>query len=294
MVALVGIGFQVLVNERMEAFESGVGSAGEGVDRWNGAVKIFEAPGDVFGERFAGKGFWHAPLALRPGAVGSDEEFGECSFEVRAHVLEQEVVATEDGGGHDDVGIDGPVRKLEATGENVAPALRFAAGIFVADEDGGVDFIEEFFKGVIGMAAEDEADTAMFGVFFDVTEALLHEVVVTEVGVGVVRNDGEEDDNGKGEEIGSVDGDVEGGIVMDAHGALHPVDDTPAVGEWRAVAPDEDAGVVGEFCEVLGLRGRPWHWQCPLCGAFIVHGVGHAARMDGDCNYKSRRGYSMG
>jgi len=81
---------------------------------------------------------------------------------------------------------------------------------------------------------------------------------------------------------------------MDAHGALHPVDDALAAGAGRTVAPNEDAGVAGEFSEVFGLSGRPWHSQCPLCGAFIVDGVDHAARMGGGCGYKSRRGYSMG
>jgi len=211
---------------------------------------------------------------LRRGAVGRDEECGERRFEVRAHVLKQKVVATEDGGGHDDVGIDGPVRKLEAEGENAAPSLGLAAGIFVADEEGGVDFFEEFLEGVIGVAAEDEADAAISGVFFDVTEALLHEVVVAEVGVGVVGNDGEENDDGKAEEVCGVDGDVEGGVLMDAHGALHPVDDAVAAGARRTVAPNEDAGVVGEFSEGFGLRGRPWHaglprvrcFYCPRCG----------------------------
>jgi len=55
----------------------------------------------------------------------------------------------------------------------LAPAFGLATGVFVADEDCRTNFFEEFFEGVVGVTAEDEANAALFGVFFDVAQALL-------------------------------------------------------------------------------------------------------------------------
>ena len=172
---------------------------------------------------------------------------------MRAHVLELEVIAAEDGRRNDDVGVDGPEREFEAACEDFAPALRFTTGVFVADEHCGADFFEEFLDRIIGVAAENKADTALGCVRFDVAQTLLHEVVVTQVGVGVVRDDRKEDHDGQTEQVGDVNRNIKSGVVLDAHGALHPVDDAFAVGARRLVASDNDARV---FCELLkSLRG---------------------------------------
>ena len=76
----------------------------------------------------------------------SDEEVWECLLEVGTHVLEEEVVATEDGRGDDDVGVDRPVGQLEFTGQNLSPAFGLAAGVLVADEEGGLNFFEKRFQ----------------------------------------------------------------------------------------------------------------------------------------------------
>ena len=104
------------------------------------------------------------------------------------------------------------------------------------------------------MATEDEADSSVGGVGFDVAKALLHEVVVAEVGVRVIGNDREENNYRQIEEVGDLDGEIESGIVVDAHCALHPVDDALGVGPRRAVTANEDARVTGECGEWIRER----------------------------------------
>jgi len=82
---------------------------------------------------------------------------------------------------------------------------------------------------------------------------------VAEIGVGVVGDDGEEDYDRKTEKVGDVDGDVERGVLKDADGALHPVDDAFGVGAWWRFTPDEDARVGREPGEIFGLVRIAWH-----------------------------------
>jgi len=180
-------------------------------------------------------------------------------------VLEEEVIAAEDGGGYDYIGIYGPVGELEFAGEDFAPAFGFAAGVLVSYKDGGLDFFEELLEGIVWMTAEDEVYTPLGGIRFYVSEALLHEAVVAEVGVGVVGNDGEEDYDGEAEKVGSIDRDVERRVLDDAHGALHPVDDAFAVRAGWAAAADEDAWVVSELGEGLRKRGAGHASSYCLC-----------------------------
>ena len=58
---------------------------------------------------------------------------------------------------------------------------------------------------------------------------------------------GEEDDDRYAESVGGFDGDIQGGIVATALGALHPVDHAGAVGVWAAGAAGSDAGIAWEF-----------------------------------------------
>jgi hypothetical protein len=95
------------------------------------------------------------------------------------------------------------------------------------------------------VSAEDESYPPPCRVGLHIAQPLLHEVVVAEVGVGVVGDNGKENDYRQAEEVGGVDSYVEGGVVMDAHGALHPVDDALAAGAGQAVASDEYARVGG-------------------------------------------------
>lgn len=183
-----------------------------------------------------------------------NEEVGQRLLEIRAHVLEEEVVAAEDGRWDDNIGVDSPVWEVEFTCQDFAPALRFAAGVFVADKKRGLHLFKELLEGVVGMTAEDEADSPLGCIGFDVAQSLLHEVVVAKVRVGVVGNNGKEDDDRKAEVVGDLDCGIEGGVRVNAHGALHPVDDAFAIGARRAIAADEDARIRGELGERCWCR----------------------------------------
>jgi hypothetical protein len=161
------------------------------------------------------------------------------------HVLEEEVVAAEDLGGDNDIGIHRPVGEPEFAGEGLAPALRLAAGVLVADENGSLDLFQELLERVVRVAAKDESYPPPPCVGLHIAQPLLHEVVVAEVGIRVVGDNGKEDNCRQAEEVGGVDSYVEGGVVMDAHCALHPVDDALAAGARQAVASDENARVGG-------------------------------------------------
>ena len=128
---------------------------------------------------------------------------------------------------------------------------------------------EKGFERVRG-AADDEADAALGRVLRRVAQALLQEVVVAQVGVGVVGNHAEVDDHRQAEKVGGFDGDVERGIVDDAQGALHPVDDAGAVLARRAGAAHQDAGLIGEGGEFGG----------DLCGVGCGHHVFHLPQSD--------------
>ncbi len=48
--------------------------------------------------------------------------------------------------GYDRVRVDGPEWNLKTAGNDPAPALRFAAGIFVANQHGSIHFFQQFFE----------------------------------------------------------------------------------------------------------------------------------------------------
>jgi len=263
MVAVLFIVKKSVVDEGAEHFEGGMGSAGEGVDGTDGAVELMEACRDVVVDRVGGYGLGWFKEVARFGVGGRDEECGQHFFKVRAEVMEKKVAAPEDRGRNNDIGVDGPIRKLEAAREHLAPALGLAAGVFVSNDEGGLDFFEEGFERVVGMAAEGETNSALGSVGGNIAEALRHEVVMAQVGVGVIGNDREKNDDRKIEKIAGFNGDVEGGVVEDAHGALHPVDDALGSRAQRAATTNENARIFGELCErfrngrAIGHEGDP-------------------------------------
>ena len=77
---------------------------------------------------------------------------------------------------------------------------------------------------------------------------------------------------GQAEEVGGVDRHIESGIVVDAHGALHPVDDALAMGTRRAIAADQDPRSVRELGEWVRER------QAGHARFYSPRGTGHEAR----------------
>jgi len=55
--------------------------------------------------------------------------------------------------------------------------------------------------------------------------------------------------------IGSVDRSIQGGIPVDTHRPLHPVDNALTLGARWAVAADEDSRIVSELSERLRKDG---------------------------------------
>ena len=117
-------------------------------------------------------------------------------------MVEQKVVAAEDARRHDHVGIDSPIGQLEPSRKHRAPALRLPAGILISDQQRRAHLLEKRFEGVVGMPANNETRRRARPRPRLHRAVLLHEVVMTQIGIGVVGDYGEEHDNRQAEQIG--------------------------------------------------------------------------------------------
>jgi len=93
--------------------------------------------------------------------------------------------------------------------------------------------------------AQNEAHPARGGIFGHIAQAPLQEMVVAQVGMGIIRNDGEEHHHRQSEQIPGLDRDIDRRVVDDAHRPLHPVDDASATVAGRAGATNQHAGLIG-------------------------------------------------
>jgi hypothetical protein len=66
-------------------------------------------------------------------------------------------------------------------------------------------------------------------------------MVVAEVGIWIVGDNRKENDYRKAKEISTVDCHVEGRIILDPHGALHPVNNAFASEKRALISTDLDA-----------------------------------------------------
>ena len=171
-------------------------------------------------------------------------------------MVQQKVVAAEHARRHNHVGVHRPVGQFEPLGQDGAPAFGFAAGILIADEERRADLVEKRFEGVVGMPAHHKPHAALGRVLGYVAKPLLQEVIVAKVRVGIVGNDREEHHHRKVEQIAGFDGHVERGIVDDAHGALHPVDDAAGAVAGRAWPADENTRLACQGGKLLGSDSR--------------------------------------
>ncbi len=95
----------------------------------------------------------------------------------------------------------------------LAPRLRLAHGILVADDQGGLHFIAELQQAVIGIAAKHKADIAFCQRGGNVRNAFIQKPVVAQIGVRIKRDRSKKDDDWLAQCIGGFDGDIERGII---------------------------------------------------------------------------------
>jgi hypothetical protein len=185
-------------------------------------------------------------------------------------------------GGHDDIGIDGPVRNVDAMGKYLAPALGLAHRVLIADHHSRLKFHDQLFERVMGRPADDERDVARLEVFPHVDKALAEEVVVAQVGVRKVADGGEERDDRQPQFVAERDGHVERWIVDAALGALHPVEDAFGVPQRSAASAHGDARVGGEHFKRFGHGLNAWSALLGrrlrlvfgmVCGLVLAHGL---------------------
>jgi hypothetical protein len=99
---------------------------------------------------------------------------------------------------------------------------------------------------VIGETAQGESDAAFCERLRDIGDALRQKSVVPEIGRGK-RARGEEHHNRSFQGIRGLHGDVEREVVQSTLRALHPVDNTRALGIGWALAPNRDSGIQCQF-----------------------------------------------
>jgi hypothetical protein len=121
--------------------------------------------------------------------------------------------------------------------------LGIAKRILITDKQRGADFVAKFEQVMAGIWAQHESYATPLEVAGDVGDALLQELKVAQVGVGIEGHRGEEDHHGFGEGVGGEHCRIEGGVVAAALRALHPVDDASAVAVGRAGAADVGARI---------------------------------------------------
>ena len=100
---------------------------------------------------------------------------------------------------------------------------------------------------IVGRTADDKTDLPLLQIFFDVSEALVQEDVVAQVGVGKIRDGREVDQNREIQGVGNFYRYVERGIIQRSFRSLHPVDNAFSVWRGGSAAPDENSGVGGDF-----------------------------------------------
>ena len=180
------------------------------------------------------------------------QKLGQLRLEARAKVVQQHKAAVEDARRHYDIGIDRPVGDSKPACEHLAPAFRLAAGVFVADEECGLDLFKKCLQRGVRRPAHDETHAQFRRVLCHVAQALLKKIVMAEVGAWVIRNDAKVYDHRQVENVGRLDGYVEGEIVRDSHGALHPVDNRAGGLARGTGAAHHNAGLVGQPGEFNG------------------------------------------
>ena len=175
-----------------------------------------------------------------------DQKFRQLGIELRLEDMQGVHALLKQAGGHDHIGIDGPVRDAQTAGQYLPPALRLAAGILIADHHGRVYFCQERLQGVVGRPAHDEADLPLLQIFFDIGQALVQEGVVAPVGVGKIGDGGEVGQDRQIEGVANFDRNVESGIIQRSFRSLHPVDDAFCIGRRGPGAPNPDPGVLAQ------------------------------------------------
>jgi hypothetical protein len=171
--------------------------------------------------------------------------------------------------GHDDVSIHRPQGRAQLASHFDSPLLRFLHGIFIANHNGRVNFLTEFQQTVVGVGPQNESDVAGREFLRDVRDPIDQETIVPEVGTRIERNGSKKNYNWLLQFIGDLDGYVQSGIVTDALGALHPVDDAVAY-HWSAWRPHRDPLVLTELfdwvhvLEAQAMNMEDTDWRLPV------------------------------
>ena len=121
--------------------------------------------------------------------------------------------------------------------------LRLAHGILVADHEEGSHFVAEFQQAVIGIAAKNKADVAFLERRRNVRNALDQKSIGPQIGIRIKRHGRKERDHRLAQRVRRLNRHVERGIVDTALRALHPVNNTGAVGIGSALAPHADTRI---------------------------------------------------
>jgi len=136
--------------------------------------------------------------------------------------------------GHHHVGLHLRNETASLTRHLPAPPLLRSHVSTISDDEGGV--FASLDGHLIGRApADHHLDATVLEGFLGVLEALQHEGVVAEVGLGVVVGEAEDHEQALVEVVRPLHGVLDGVVVLGALGGLHPVKDVIAVSRFLFV-----------------------------------------------------------
>ena len=140
--------------------------------------------------------------------------------------------------GHDDVGLDLDDLAVEGVGDVPSPGLLVPQVAAIADDQRGpVRQLQG--DGVRAAATDDEGEAAAVQRLPGLSQALEHEVVVTQVGLGVAVHQAEADQERLVPLVRPLDGVFQGVVELGPLALLHPVEDVLALRRAPVIEPSD-------------------------------------------------------
>ena len=171
---------------------------------------------------------------------------GQLGIELRFEDVQGVHSLLKQAGGHDHIGIHGPVRDAQTAGQHPPPALRLPAGILIADDHGRAYFRQQRLQGILRRPAHDEPDLPLLQILFDVDQALVQKGVMAPVGMGKIGDGREVDQYRQIERVAHLDRDIERGIIQSSFRPLHPVDNAFCIWREGPASANTNPGIGGD------------------------------------------------
>jgi hypothetical protein len=175
-----------------------------------------------------------------------NQVLGQLRLQAGPEVVQQHKVAVEDPRRHNYIGVYRPKWHAQPSRQYSAPTFRLAAWILVANQQRRLHFFQEHLERIVRRPPNYETHSALGRVRGYIPQPLLEKVIMPQVGIGIIRNHREVNENWQFKQVARLDGHIERWIVRDAHRPLHPINDAPAALPRRSTAAHDNARLAGQ------------------------------------------------